>query len=197
MPLDLVTAPTSEPVSLADAKHHLRVDITEDDDYIRGLVTGVRLHVERVILQRALITQTWDLYLDAFPAGDLELPYPPVQSVTHVKYTAEGEAQATVSSDDYLVDTYSTPGKIRLQSTAVWPGDTLIEVNGVVVRFIAGYGDDDTDVPMTIRQAILLLVGDLYENRENTLIGVPGSLQVLPFAAQALLANERAKVGMY
>jgi len=198
MALTLITAPAKEPVELGKLKDHLRVDVSDDDTMIRGYLATVRRHIEYEILQRALITQTWDLYLDSFPGLDeLNLPRPPLQSVTHIKYYDADDSESTVSSDDYVVDIYSTPSRVKLKSGSSWPGDTLRVVNGVVVRYVAGYGDNPADVPEEIRQAIMLLVGDMYENRENTLIGVPGSLQVLPFAAESLLFAKRAKVGGY
>lgn len=185
----LITAPADEPVALDDAKLHLRVDIDDDDDLIEALIIAAREYVE-AITRRALITQTWDLYLDEFPAGEsLALPYPALQSVTGVYYTPDGESEQTFSADDYEVDTVSTPGRIVLASDASWPGDTLTETNGVRVRFIAGYGDDAADVPQAIRQAMLMLIGHWYENREAT-VGV-GSMQTVPFAVEALLWTHR------
>ena len=86
MALSLYAGPTTEPVSVEEARLHVRQDGTSDDDVIRALITASRENVEQ-ITRRALITQTWDYYLDAFPGGDrIEMPLPPLASVTHIKY---------------------------------------------------------------------------------------------------------------
>jgi uncharacterized phiE125 gp8 family phage protein len=189
MAMTLVTAAAIEPVTLAEAKDQLRVDITDDDVLIAGLIVVAREFAE-AITRRALITQTWDYIMDAFPAGDrLALPLAPLQSVTSITYVDDEDASDTVSSADYQVDTDSEPGRIVLKSTATWPSVTLRAANGVTVRFVAGYGDDVEDVPQKIRQAMLLMVGHWYENREDT-VGV-GNVQRIPMGAEWLLWPER------
>jgi uncharacterized phiE125 gp8 family phage protein len=150
MTLKLITAATAEPVTLARAKEHLRVDGATEDALIGDYLRAARDLVER-LTGWALQTQTWDLYLDAFPAGDtLTLPRWPLQSVTGAYYT---------------VDTVSEPGRIWLKTGYSWPGDTLQPYNGVRVRFVAGYTSASL-VPQNVVNAILLLLGMLYENRE-------------------------------
>lgn len=195
MALVLITAPTVEPVSLAEAKAHLRVDIADDDALITALITAARSHIEQIARPKlAMITQTWEYIADEWPTEDtLELRPYPLQSVTSIKYTDVDAVEATYSSSYYLVDTYSTPGRLRLKSTASWPTTKLRELNGVVVRFVAGYGAAAGAVPVQLRQAILLLVGHWYENREPVLTtGMMASS--LPFAVDALLRNWRAEV---
>lgn len=163
--LELITAPAEEPVSLSEAKAHLRVDIDDDDTYITTLITAARRHTEAV-MRKALITQTWDVFLEKFPSSRyIELPRPPLQSVTHIKYYDDDDAESTYSSDNYYVDMKSQPGRVILRDDASWPGNDLRDANGVAVRIVAGYGDAE-DVPEQLAQAILLLVGHLYENRE-------------------------------
>jgi uncharacterized phiE125 gp8 family phage protein len=189
--LNLVTAATKEPVSLADAKGHLRVDITDEDTYIAGLVTAVRENLERMYTT-AFITQTWDWYLDAFPASEFYLPIWPIQSVTSIKYTDEDDNESTYSSANYRVDTIGKPGRVTLKSTASWPSDTLKESNAVVVRFVAGYGDNAADAPGPVKQAIKLLVGDLYENREEKVIAAGISSIPELGVVDRLMANYRS-----
>lgn len=189
MALVIATAPATEPVSTAEAKSQLRVDVSDDDTLIGTYVTAARQWVEH-LLRRALITQTWDLFLDEWPAGGvITVPLPPLQSVSGIYYTADGSAEATWSSGNYLVDAKSEPGRVLLQRTASWPSDTLEDANGVRVRFVAGYGAAAA-VPQPIKQAILLLVGHYYENREAVVIG--GAIpKEVPLAAQALLSPYR------
>lgn len=165
------TAPAVEPVSTAEAKTHMRVTIATDDTYIDRLIQAAREWVE-MVTARALINQTWDMYLDRFPsANEIEIPYPPLGSVTHVKYTDSDDTEATFTSDDYDVDTDSEPGRVVLGYTKTWPTATLRPMNPVTVRFVAGYGAAGANVPERFRQAILLLVGEMYENREPQVTG--------------------------
>jgi uncharacterized phiE125 gp8 family phage protein len=195
MALRLVTAPAAEPLDLEfDAKPHLRVDFDDDDAYIGGLITAVREHIEKTEISSALITQTWELVLDNWPGVELRLPKPPLQSVTSIQYyDIDDNPAVTVDSSTYLVDADSWPGRICLRDGQSWPSVTLREIGGVVIRFVAGYGDAD-DVPAPIRQAMQLILSDWYENRENTLImpGV-GVLPPLPFAARQLLGSYRRR----
>lgn len=187
----IATAPAVEPVSLTTAKEHLRLTTNDDDATVQLLIQAAR-EIAEARLGKVLVTQTWDLYLDAFPGGDIVIAKYPLLSVTSVKYTPEGASQATVTSATYSVDIISKPGRIVLQTGYSWPSDVLIEVNGVVVRFVAGYGATAESVPAFIRQAILLLVSDLYENRESYVVGT--SYYSLPTAAERLLWLERDKV---
>jgi uncharacterized phiE125 gp8 family phage protein len=165
MRLKLITPPTAEPVGLDLAKLHLRVDATAEDTLLAGYLAAAREFVERVC-GWALMTQTWDLYLDAFPEEtELALPRSPLASVTGVYYTALAAVEATYSSASYTVDTASTPGRIVLNDGYSWPADTLVITNGVRVRFVAGYANADL-VPAHVVQTLLLLLGMLYETRE-------------------------------
>lgn len=190
MALKLITAPAAEPVSTSEAKSHLRVDTTADDTYIGTLITVARQNVESH-LRRSLINQTWEVVLDAFPAGVIRLPKPPLASVTSIKYTDDEGNESTYSSANYVVDTDTEPGRVVLKSGQTWPAVTLAAANGVRVRYVAGYGAAGSNVPQAIRQAILLVIGSLYENREDVLVAQGVSIGVLPFGVVALLAPYR------
>ena len=190
MTLKLITAPATEPVSASEAKSHLRVDTTADDTYIGTLITVARQNVESH-LRRSLINQTWEVVLDAFPAGVIRLPKPPLASVTSIKYTDDEGNESTYSSANYVVDTDTEPGRVVLKSGQTWPAVTLAAANGVRVRYVAGYGAAGSNVPQAIRQAILLVIGSLYENREDVLVAQGVSIGVLPFGVVALLAPYR------
>lgn len=187
----LVTGPAQEPVGILEAKDHLRVDTADEDGHILGLITAVRKHLEDAY-GIAMITQTWDYAIDRFPTGRfIELPRPPLQSVGSVTYHDEDLSTSTVlSSDDYQVDTLSVPPRIALKRGESWPTDTLRRSSGVVVRFDAGFGDNPSDVPDSIQQAIKIGVSDLYENRESEVTGTV--VARLGFAWRALMANHEA-----
>jgi len=194
MALKLATAPTVEPISLTEAKLHLRVDGTDEDSRIQGLIATARLDVETLSLHK-LVTQTWDWYMDDWPDGDiLTVPFPPLQSVTGVYYTVEGSVEVQWSSSNYLVDIYNVPGQIVLQSTASWPSGTLVEINGVRVRFVCGFGAAGADVDERARQAMLLLIGHYYEHREEVIVERGANVMLLPQAAGALCNDLRMKV---
>lgn len=189
---DLVTGPAVEPLTTAEAKTHLRVDASSEDTLIDAYVAAARAFYEDAAW-RALITQTWALRLEQWPEGDsLVLPKPPLQSVTSVVYTDSDGASHTMSSSDYVVYPQD-PGRIWLAYGASWPTATLRPGPSIVITFVAGYGDAD-DVPEIDKQAIRLLVGHFYENREEVM-AVPGiSLAQLPLAARSIIHMRRSWV---
>jgi uncharacterized phiE125 gp8 family phage protein len=191
MALRLITAPAGEIVPLSEMKIHLRVDIDDDDILIDQQQAAAREFLEGIFLNRALLTQTWELVLDAWPGGDeIAIPRPPLQSVTSVKYYDEDSVESTLSSSSYIVDNASEPGRLVLKASADWPSVNLQVVNGIVIEFVAGFGDAD-DVPEVYKQALKLMVGDMYENREDTLIAQGVSVSTIPFGVKRMLQGKR------
>lgn len=188
MGLSLVTAPAIEPVTLSEAKAHLRVEHTNEDALILGLIQAAREYAE-VYCNRALLTQTWDLTLDYFPAcGFIELPKPILQSITSITYKDTAGDTQTWATSNYIVDTKGVFGRITPAYGIVWPSTQSI-INAVTVRFVAGYGDDTDSVPQSIKQGILMYVADLYDGRQSSVIGV--SVSPAPTTAQMLMNSER------
>lgn len=189
MNFSLVTAPAAEPISTAEAKTHLRVDSSDDDTYIGTLVTAARRWVENTY-GLALVTQTWDGSITAFPRGDvIAIPKYPVASVTSVTYHDDDLSTSTAfSSSNYQVDVATRPPRIVLKNGVNWPADTLRLSSGVVVRFDAGYGDA-ADVPEDIKHAVKLLVGQMYAHREPEVTNT--TVSKIGFAVDALLAPYR------
>lgn len=187
----LVTAPVNAAMSVADAKAHVRVDFNDDDDYIDGLISVATKAIENETA-RKFITQTWDLYLDAFPAsGSIRLPFGSLQSVSSLKYTDSANAESTVATTVYDVVTWEDPGRITLAYSQTWPVPTLRAAGGVVVRFVCGYGDAASDIPEPLVQAMKLTIGHLYENREEVMIGQGITSIELPRAVQSLISPYR------
>ena len=180
-PLKRTTDATVEPVSLTDAKHHLRVSGSDDDNYITSVITAAR-QVAEDYTGRAFITQTWTLEQDTFPSV-FYLPRPPLIGVTHIKYTDTAGSSQTVSSDDYDVFTTNEPGEVREAYGAAWP-TSRGDHNNVIATYTAGYGAAASNVPQAIVQAVLLILGHLYENRETV---TDTKLAEVPMGAQALL----------
>jgi len=164
-----------------------------EDDLLTALITVARQYCEDY-QNRAYITQEWELWLDDWPDEDyIRIPLPPLQSVEAVKYYGTDDTEYTIDSDDYFADTKSEPGRVALAYSGVWPTATLRPVNGVLVEFTAGYGDAASNVPERVRQAMLLLIGHLYENRQAVQVSEYRSISALevPFTVKALLSLDR------
>lgn len=191
MALKLVTVPTTEPLSLTEAKLHLRVTAADEDDLITALITVAREWCEHY-QNRAYLTQTWDLTLDAWPSKPratwIEIPLPPLQSVTSLTYLDSAGVSATMAAADYIVDTASEPGRLALGYGENWPTVTLRPVAAITVRFVAGHLASGL-VPASVKQAMKLLIGHWFENREAILTG--SISEQLELTVSALLGHGR------
>lgn len=161
----LVTAPTSMPVTVEEVKTRSYIDFSTYDTDIDAMIAEATEIIEKR-LHRKLVTQTWKMWLDSWPAGDIILPFGQLQSVTHVKYTDTASVQYTWSTADYLVDIDSEPGRIVLAYGKSFPSDALHPKNPIEIQFVCGYGSG-YNVPAAIRGAILLEVTNKYENRNE------------------------------
>lgn len=186
--LTTTTAPTVEPVSLAEAKVHLNYDINDQDGLIQRLITAARQWCE-VAANSTFVTTTHLYTRGRFPYGErfLRLPRPPLISVGSIKYYDTDNTDTTWSSSNYLVETGHLPGIIALTKTASWPSSLYDRPSAVRIAFNAGYGAAATDVPAAIRQAICVVVASMFEHREEQITGmmVGGNAE---FAAKALLS---------
>lgn len=170
MDLTLLTPPAITPVSLTEAKAHLRVTHSDDDATITALIDAAtrRLDGRNGLLGRALITQSWRLKINRFPfcwPYAIELPFPPLLSVEAVKYLDGDGIEQTFASTDYTVEISQFVGRILLGYGKSWPAIRCVP-GAVRIDFTAGFGPASTDVPMPIRQAMLLLIGHLYATRD-------------------------------
>lgn len=206
--LNIVTAPTKEPITLTRAKQHLRVDVGDDDDYISSLITVARQSVEQYC-RRTLYKQTWKYTLQSF-RDLIDIPMAPCLSVTSITYVDLNNVVQTLSSSVYRVVTGDGgPGgdsaSISLGYQQVWPSVLGVEA-AVNITFYSGYTDGATNpivtygqtsiegdplglIPAPIKHAILLWIGTLYENRESVVVGTISS--ELPNGVAALLAPNR------
>lgn len=201
-PVQLITAPTLEPLSLADAKAHLRLEGTLDDAAIDKLILAARKHVEK-LCNRGLVTQTWELVMPAFPEAScppsqrnlpasmqldpgIELPKGNLSSVTSVKYIDTAGVQQTLASTEYTVDAVSEPAVMRLAYGKSWPG-TRAQWDAVRIRYVVGWAV--ADVPEPLVQAIKLLVSQMYEHRTPEVTGA--IVSALEFSFDALLSPYR------
>ena len=185
------TPPIVEPVTLSEAKAHLRVDATEDDAYIATLISAAREWCEQY-LDRTLVLTQWTMRMEEFPEEEIELPRPPVASsgtatAVTITYTLTTGETAQMASETFRVDRYSTPGEIHPPYATTWPVYREDE-NAITVTWWGGYGSSGRDVPAAIRHAILMLVGLWFERRMAA--DSMGGTEI-PFGVKSLLDSQR------
>ncbi|MDC7787593.1 head-tail connector protein [Rhodoplanes sp. TEM] len=179
----LLAGPASEPLTLAEAKAFLRVDHADEDALIDSLIGAARTLVERAT-RRALITQTWRLVRDAWPAGGRIAVLPaPLRSVAAARvFDADGLPRA-IDPAVFRLDTASAPGIAGFDRAAVpEPG---LRVAGVAIDVTVGYGDDAAAVPAPLVQAVRLWLAHFHEHR-----GIETEART-PAAIAALIAPYR------
>jgi uncharacterized phiE125 gp8 family phage protein len=180
----LLTAPAVEPLSLAEAKDYLRVEHNDDDDVIAALIAASRIHVEAQT-RCALITQTWRITLDAWPAeGRLIVRPAPLQALSAARVYDEGGVAHEIDSESIVIANGSSVLAFAPWSLAS-PGRLAA---GIELDVVVGYGDAATDVPGPIRHAIRFLVAHWYDNHG---LATPGTVTILPSTVAALIAPYR------
>lgn len=181
----LLAGPAGEPVSLIQAKAHLRVEDDAEDGLIESLVTAARIHIEGVTGQ-ALLEQSWRLVRDDWPAnGIVTLPVGPVSALDEIRtYDADGNPHI-IELETVLLDGQGTPPRVVLPGSRA----SMRVRMGVEIDYTAGYGDAPEDVPADLIQALLTLVAYWYENRDAVL--VIGAAGVIPSGFDRILANYR------
>jgi uncharacterized phiE125 gp8 family phage protein len=193
MPTKVITAPTYEPISAADVAEYIRVDdLAQDELLLEGMITAARQYLEQY-LSRPIATQTLEEALTGW-ANPIVLDSS-LQSVTSIKYLDLNGAEQTLASNQYLVDTYSEPAQITPAYNVEFP-ELYAVPNNVKVRYVAGYtsgGSPDLNpMPKPLRFAMMLIIGDLYANREA---GGDKAYQINP-TVQSLLQFYRLNMGM-
>lgn len=160
-------APTAEPLDLAQALAHLRVDSADSDDYVTALIAVARQAAEDRT-DRTLLPSTWTLRLPSFPTADsgaIDLLKPPIIGVASVQYLDPDGVLQTADSSTYVVDTQTEPGRL-IPLGGSWPA-TALHPQAVTVVYTAGYASAAA-VPAPIKQWMLLAIGDLFEARNRS-----------------------------
>ena len=207
MSLKLITPPAVEPLTPADVRTRLGLGASVTDDMLTPLIKAARQSLDGPdgYLGRALITQTWDLLYDTWPAEAIAIPLPPLQAIVEFTYIDGAGDEQIIAASNYTVDIQINRGWLVYASSFSAPA-IMDTINAVKVRFRAGYGDAGSDVPEPIRQAMVLnvgqtrmLTGSALGLKRETLEGV-GSWEyvlseqgsaVMTSAAAALLAPYR------
>jgi len=182
-------APAKTAVTAAEFKSYIRLDGTAEDTYIAGLLNAAIALVQQ-LTNRKLITQTVQVLFDRMPlgAGNLEIPFPSVQSVTSVAYR-------DTAGDDQTETGYTLRAgndnmfAVLQEPTAGWPS-TDDEPQAWTLTYVVGYGDDPDDVPEALRHAIMQIAAGWYENREAL---TALSIKAVPWQAGIIIEQERMR----
>jgi len=165
-------APTAEPVSRTEAKLHLRVDISTDDSLIDSLIQAAREYVE-IYTGRAFVRRTYRADISYF-YNEMQLPKKPIVSISHIKYynTASPSVLTTLATSNYALDR----DIVKLAYGGTWPAVYPFN-NAVQITYVSGYAPTSSpdveaeNVPAAVKAAMLILIGDMYENREAQIVG--------------------------
>lgn len=166
--LQRTTGPTVEPLSLAEAKDHCEIAASEKahDGKLIDFIAAAREVVENDT-QSSLLNQTFTLSLDEFPSdGNIWIPMKPLQSVSSITYYDEANAQQTLSSSVYGVNTARR--LVFRDYNQSWPNH-VVKSGGIVVTFVAGYGTYAANVPAILKHMIKLRVSHAFEHRGDEL----------------------------
>jgi len=218
VPVRLVTPPSGEPITLAEAKAHLRLETALDDSYVTNLITAARAYVEQVCW-RGVLAQTWELILpgflgeDRFDLGErdrryfslpvgyewsnadrayrflsyIELDRGETSSLVWVKYIDPNGTQQTLDPSVTTLDNVTAPARLRLAYGQAWP-ITRDQWDAVRIQYVVGWADA-ASVPLPVKQAMLLIISQLYEFRTPEVAAVLTQVQQL--SVDALLAPYR------
>lgn len=179
--LTLVTAATAQPLDWdAEVKGHLRLDSEDERARVENLLVPAAAQWAEQFTNRALITQTWKLVVPRWPrgGGPIELPKPPLSSVTHVKYYDGDGVLQTWASSNYYVEAPAGPSAVPAR---IFPSYNVsypayrAQQNAIEVQFVCGYGATWESVPSQLRAAMLLIVGEMFERREEAIVGTISS----------------------
>ena len=175
-----IAAPTERVLTLEEAKAQCRVevDMTDDDTFLYSLMDAVEQAIDGGDgwLGRCLVSQTWEMRLGGFCEEKIRIPLPPLLEVESVKYYDQANVLQTLSASFYTVNGVGAkqPGCVELNYGYVWPV-TYIRSEAVQVQFRAGYVDTAISpsgvVPAPIKQAMLLAVSEMYEDRSPIVVG--------------------------
>jgi uncharacterized phiE125 gp8 family phage protein len=181
----LVTAPATEPLTLNEVKLYLRVDDTTEDDLITSLITAARGLVEGHTWM-PLISQTWAMQFDKDELNLLvwNINKAPLISVSSITYYDSDNNIQTLAASSYEVDIYGSPARFRIKTMP----SVYDRMNALQLNFVCGYANAAA-VPQPIKQALYMIIGHLYENRQDVITGT--QVNEIPMASEYLLQPYR------
>lgn len=172
--LDASAEPAQEPIPLQEMKAHSVIEAADDEALMSGFIIAARRAVEN-FTHRAMLTKTLVYKIDRFPDFSeqvIELPGGKLQAITSIQYVDTAGATQTWAASNYIADTEWETGRIALAFEKTWP--TVREWHlPVTITYTAGFGVDPADVPEELRTAIKMLAAELYEHREESIVGAP------------------------
>lgn len=201
MPLVRITPPAVSAIAEADVLDHLRLesgspgpsDLALIRQYVAASVDA--LDGAGGFLGRCLISQTWRLKLERFPAGPIKIPLPPVQEVVAVTYLDAHGLDTILDPAGYIVAGLGADDvNVRPRPGRSWPA-TDVHPEAVEITFVAGYGDTPEEIPAPIRGALMEMVATRYEHRESAIVG--GAFSSLPASATSQLADFQSWSQLY
>lgn len=153
--------PAAEPITLAEAKAHLRLDTGEEDALVTALIRVAREHLEAAT-GLCLISRPLRLYLDDWPENRvIQIARGPVQAIDTVTvYDGDG-APVEVDAGGHVLDGTARPARLILAEKPA----TERALNGIEIDFTAGFGETGADVPDVLKRALLLHVAAMFELR--------------------------------
>jgi len=167
-------APEAEPVTLVEVKSQVHITHDLQDDTLTSYIKAARELAEDY-QRRSYITQTWDIVLDCYPAGEIALLRGPVISVESVTVTDIDGAETSMDLNDFIILTDNTPARMKLKNTASWPSVSLQEIGGIKISYTTGFGLDGTTTPESVKHAILLFCGFADDNRAVETVEIPSA----------------------
>tara|TARA_R110000824_G_scaffold393486_1_gene592658 strand:+ start:23 stop:601 length:579 start_codon:yes stop_codon:yes gene_type:complete len=187
--LKVDTAAVNPVFTTAQAKEFLKVDVSTDDTLIDNLVLAAtescQIYTNQYFID-TVVTQYSDNWKEFYT-----LYKSPVSAITHVKYYDTDDHLTTLAASNYILDDVSKPARIGVSVTGTLPS-LADRINAVEVKYTVGYGTASTDVPEGIRTAIILTVGNWYENRQTVITGRTAT--ELPLSSQYLLDQYKIQV---
>lgn len=186
--LELLDPPATTPITLAEVKAQLRVEHTDDDALLTRLINVAVAYTDvRGALGQAMITQKWGQWVDSTPPQAVSLILGPVTGVTAIKYYDLDGALQTDTLSNYQVIGTEFATTVGPKTGFSWPV-AQDRSDAIRIEYEIGYGAATTDVPETIRHALMLLIGHWYDNRENSQMD---ELANIPFGYEHLLNIHR------
>jgi uncharacterized phiE125 gp8 family phage protein len=156
--------PTVEPITVSELKFWARIDGSDEDTVLGGIITTARKNLEHYI-KRTLIQTTIQLYMDSWDFDSYELPYSPVISISAVETLDESDTATVYSSSNYYL-VKGNPYKIAIKQDSTNPLNTERDYGGFRITYLAGYGTTAADVPQALKDAVATWATYIYENRD-------------------------------